>query len=142
MVPTIVWKKKRRRRVKFLKKAFEIASEHPFYDDLPSLHGAVIVKGGRILSRGINRPKTNAFINIFAHYEGSNIHAECDAILRGRKKTNLSGAKMFVARMRKIDKMPGTSKPCMMCQEIMSRYGIKKVFYTDVNGTYNMMKVA
>jgi deoxycytidylate deaminase len=142
LVPAIIWKKKRRRRMKFLQKAFEIASEHPFYDDLPSLHGAIIVKGGRILSKGINRPRRNAFINIFAHHEGCNIHAECDAILRARKKTDLNGAKMFVARMRKIDKLPGTSRPCEMCQKIMVRYGIKKVFYTDVDGTYNMMKVA
>lgn len=128
--------------MKFLQKAFEIASKHPFYDEVSSLHGAIIVKGGRILSKGTNQPKSNAFINMFAHHKGCNIHAECSAILKARKKIDLNGAKMFVARMRKVDKMPGTSKPCKMCQKIMSRYGIKKVFYTDVDGTYNMMKVA
>lgn len=128
--------------MKYLKMAFKIASEHPYYSEMGYLHGAVIVKGGRVLSSGINKPKTNQFIATYAYHEGSNIHAECDAILRARKKTDLKGAKLYVARMRKIDKLPGISKPCIMCQKIIQRYGIKKVFYTGVDGTYNMMKVA
>lgn len=128
--------------MKHLEKAFKLACEHPYYNELKSLHGAVLVKGGRVLAQGINKPKTNQFIETYAHHEDCTIHAEAHVILQVRKKIDLNGAKLYVARMRKNDKQPGISKPCIMCQKIIRRYGIKKVFYTDVDGTYNMMKVA
>ncbi len=33
------------------------------------------------------------------------------------------------------------SKPCNYCQKFLRRHGVKKVFYTDWNGTWNLLKL-
>ena len=60
---------------------------------------AAIVSGGRVLSVGMNKQKFNSIIDVFKTNEWSNIHAEVDAILRVRNKIDLTGSKIYVARM-------------------------------------------
>lgn len=115
---------------KFLRKAFLIALEHPHRDEVISLHCAIIVKGGKILSIGINKPKRNMFVDLNAHHPGCTIHAEVDAVNKIRRKIDLTGTKIFVAKAKKSNGKPGISKPCPMCQLILDKYGIKKIQYT------------
>ena len=115
---------------KILNKAFNIAKNHPHKDRLQSLHAAIIYRGGSILSIGINKPKRNRYVDLHAHHPDCNMHAEIDAILKIRKKINLKGAKIMVARAKKDDMLPGNSKPCIMCSSIIKNHGIKRVYYT------------
>lgn len=125
----------------YLLEAFKIAQNHPHYTELPSLHGAVLVKGGNIISRGYNKPKRNIFIDIHAYHDGCNIHSELDCILKARRKRNLKGCKMYVARMRKDTKKPAMSKPCQMCEKVLKEYGIKRVYFTKCKSTNDCMRI-
>lgn len=121
--------------------AFGMLQNHPYQKELQYLHAAVLVRGGSILSRGFNKPKRNMFVDTYRHHEGCNIHAEVSAILNCRKKIDLRGSKLYVARARRLDGESANSKPCSSCQVILRRYGIKKVFYSLEGGKYKMMKV-
>lgn len=90
--------------------------------------GAIIVKGGRILSTGYNR--------IEAHpeaYFGCSFHAEHDAIRKA--KSEIQGAKMFVYRFGRKHGHIKTSKPCEFCQQEIAKAELSSVIYVDVDGT-------
>ena len=126
---------------KFLSFTFNMLEDHPYKQDLRFLHAAVLVRGGSILSKGFNKPKRNMLVDKYKHHKGCNIHAEVSAILNVRKKINLLGSKIYVARKKKLDGLSGNSRPCISCQAILKRYGIKKVYYTLEDGFYETMKV-
>jgi deoxycytidylate deaminase len=125
-------------RNKFFKKAIEAINSHPHFNELSSVHASVLIKGGHILAVGINKPKKNGFINVHKYHTGCNIHSECDAILKARKKSNLRGAKIYIARIRKDNNKAGMSKPCLMCCRVIQSYGIKKVYYSTNEGFETM----
>jgi len=129
---------------KYLLKAVELIKRHN-YDDHQEYHlCAIIVAGGNILSIGFNNSKRNGFVDAFKNPDRpwSNIHAEIDAILRARKKIDLSGSKIYIARTEKVmSDMIATARPCEMCQRALRSYGIKKAYYTIDNDTYAVMKI-
>ena len=86
------------------------------------------MRGGRILSVGINKRRNNPLIfeNKDGIINGSHIHAEIDAM---RKVTNLQGAKIYIARVNNNGK-PGLSRPCPQCYDRIVNAGITKVVYT------------
>lgn len=92
-------------------------------------HGAVIVKGGRILSTGINKVRNHP--DVLSNREEikneSHIHAEVDAI---KKLSNLEGAKIYVARINKNGTSTGLSRPCESCYDKIVEVGITKIVYT------------
>lgn len=92
--------------------------------------GAVIARGGRILSIGQNKPKMNVYTMQNAHHEFCvSIHAEIDAILRIRRKVDLRGATIYVVRLKKNGET-GVATPCKMCSRAIVDHGIKRIFYT------------
>lgn len=93
-------------------------------------HGAVIVKGGSVVSFGINRHKNNPAIfgDDVVSLRQSSLHAEVAAI-KAAGRADLSGSVIYVARVsRSGDQV--MSKPCDLCQKALVEAGIKKVFYT------------
>lgn len=90
---------------------------------------AAIVSGGRILSTGVNKQKKHGIVEAYKNNEWCNMHAEIDAILQVRRKIDLTGSKMYVARMT-MDGVICNAKPCDMCLEVIRNYGIKRVLYT------------
>lgn len=76
--------------------------------------GAVIVKGGKILSTGFNNMKG---------------HAEWHAI---RKANKTSGADIFVSRATATG--VGMSKPCKKCMLTIRQAGIRRIYYTTRMG--------
>lgn len=126
---------------KYVRAAIDACREKE-YDEHVEYHlAAVIVTGGRIVSIGINGPKTNSFIEAFKVTSWSNMHAECDAILRARRKVDLRGSKMYVARVTKQAGTVANSRPCEMCIEACRLYGIKRICYTLDENTYAVMRV-
>lgn len=125
---------------RYLKAAIQAISENEYDVHLEYHLAAVIVIGGNIISVGHNSPKANSFIREFGK-EYSNMHAECDAILRVRKKIDLTGAKMFVARLTKVQGFIANSKPCDMCTNAAMMYGIKRIIYTVDERTHAIMRL-
>lgn len=124
---------------RFFNRAFELIESHPYRDEVLSIHAAVIVRGGKILSSGVNKPKRNMFVDIYAHHPKCVVHAECDAVLKARRKIDLRGAKMYVARMLKKNGAIAMSRPCPSCQKILKSYGIKRVYYTTHDGNVEVV---
>lgn len=101
---------------------------------------AVIVKGGKIVSIGRNKPKLNLFTLYNAHHKNIvSTHAEIDAILRARKKIDLRGADMYVARVKRTGEC-GLAAPCDMCRKAIQQYGIRRVFYTNEQEGYGLLQ--
>ena len=104
------------------------ASDHP-----DQKHGAVLTKGGSILSTACNMLDFSKHAGLhrpYTDYNNASLHAEI-AALRGRSKEATRGATMYVVRLgghgKKELKM---SAPCVMCQHAMRAAGIKRVVYS------------
>lgn len=99
--------------------------------------GAVIVKGGRILSTGYNKIRPSAVL----HTE--TLHAEASAILKLLKENrihDLAGSDLYVTRFTAGGAV-GLSKPCPACWELARSVGISKIHYTTNEGTTETMKL-
>lgn len=88
---------------KFFRIALQNAMEHD-YSDLEYHLCAVIVKGGSVISVGFNKRNTNGFVEHYTDLARGqrdwcmSTHAEMNAVLLARGKTDLRGAKIFVVR--------------------------------------------
>lgn len=93
--------------------------------------GAVVVKGGRVLSTGYNEVRYTRELG------KPTLHAEQAAILKLLKQRRLSdliGATLYVTRFTRGGAI-GNSRPCTDCQELIRSVGIKEVHYTTDEGT-------
>lgn len=92
-------------------------------------HGCVIVKGGSVLSTGINKKRNSiAWGDAYRkHFPGCMFHAEEFAIRRA--KASLQGAVLYVARINNNGE-PRLSKPCDRCYTEIAAAGIRKVVWT------------
>lgn len=93
-------------------------------------HGAIVVKGRRILSSGVNtyRNKPAVFDNPNEHSAHFTYHAEIRAI-KPLSADALRGATIYVARVFRSG-LPGLSRPCTPCYMELLNKGIKKVVFT------------
>lgn len=109
------------RHQRFARAALELAaaSEH----DVTYQLCALVVQKNRVLSVGYNQPKTHP---ISVGTPLSQLHAEMDALLRCG---TAEGAEVIVVRSKPSGK-PGLAKPCSVCENILRRFGVRKVFYT------------
>lgn len=90
-------------------------------------HGAVIVKGGSVLSTGYNKDKNHPNNVSEEHIKKyCSIHAEVDAL---KKVNNAKGATIYVARVNSFGQQL-LSKPCNNCYKKIKNSGIKKIIYT------------
>ena len=109
-----------------LKQAQKQASNSTF---IRARIGAVIVKGGRVLSTGYNSLR-------YSKRNGrswASVHAEEMAIVKLLKQSaglkQLAGSVLYVSRIKK-DGTVAESKPCLECQELIDAVGIKRVVHT------------
>ena len=97
--------------------------------------GAVVVRGGSVLSTGCNRIGFSKYLRNRVFVES--VHAEAQAILgllKKHKLEDLVGSTLFVSRVNNS----GTARyarPCPACQRLCESVGIRKVIYTTNNGT-------
>jgi len=99
--------------------------------------GAVIVKGGRVLSTGYNE------IRWLERLRKTNIHAEEAAILKllkARRLSSLIGSDIYVTRFTRGGAI-GCAKPCANCEALIRSVGIRRVFYSDSTGTTSMERM-
>jgi deoxycytidylate deaminase len=90
-------------------------------------HGSVIVKGGRVISTGMNKERNHPRILSSEHIKTDcSVHAEIDAL---KKVRNTNGAIIYIARVNK-NGQARDSKPCSRCYSALRFNGIKKIVYT------------
>lgn len=137
---------------KYLQKAIKLAREHDYDEFVEYQLCAVIARGGNVVSVGFNHSKTNGFVE---HYTDQIVgpdrgysmstHAEMDAVLSVRAKTDLRGCKIYVARVRPPGNLDGDTlgmaRPCSICQNVLWAYGIQRAYYTIDDNNYGVMKI-
>lgn len=91
-------------------------------------HGAVVVRGGRVLSVGVNSYRNFPMDFSVMPRDSSSVHAEeaALAVLGGK---DARGATMFVARVNNIGE-ERMSRPCSRCMRRLRKAGIKRIIYT------------
>jgi deoxycytidylate deaminase len=91
-------------------------------------HGAVVVKGGRVMSLGVNKWRNRDMIKTAGsgYNEHLTVHAEIDALAR---VSNPKGAVIYIARISKSGQEK-LSMPCERCAEALMVAGIKQIIYT------------
>jgi len=97
-------------------------------------HGAVIVKGGNILSTGYNQLRPSNVIKT------KTLHAEAHAILRilnQRRHHELVGSTMYVSRWTRGGIL-SQSRPCSDCCNLMRSVGIYDCVFTTIDGNERM----
>ena len=105
-------------------------------------HGAVLVKGGKVISVGCNKGSYCAFgqrFRDFQKYGHATQHAEISAILGVSAKVT-QGSTIYVARINNYNEFR-MSKPCCMCHEVMEFVGVKKVYYTTGEDAYEAASI-
>jgi deoxycytidylate deaminase len=100
--------------------------------------GCVIVRKRKVISVGCNLTKSHPlqkkltplrFNDEFLDKCKAEQHAEFNAIISVKNKDLLKGASIFIARLdSKGDTLPGF--PCPACYYLITKYGIKNIFYT------------
>lgn len=88
-------------------------------------HGAVIIRGGRVLAVGVNRDRNNPRV-LSDPKDNCSTHAEVAAIRAGG---NIVGGVIYVARVNRSGHAL-LSRPCDSCFTSILRSGIKRVVYT------------
>ena len=93
-------------------------------------HGAVVVKGGRVLGTGWNKNRNRPAIVSPEHIKTDcSVHAEQVAI-KDAGESNVRGAIIYVARINRHGN-DRDSKPCLRCSELIERVGIKRIIFTS-----------
>lgn len=93
--------------------------------------GAVIVKGGNILSVGFNTRQPSSVLGTPTR------HAEASAILKLMKEQRqheLVGSSIFVTRFTAGGRV-GLARPCHHCMGLIRASGLKRIYYTTNEGT-------
>lgn len=115
-----------RRQQSFLNLAMKVADA----SECNHRHGAVIVRGGSVLSVGLNKWRNEVALVEQLHADGRStdisVHAEIDALSR---VADPRGATIYVARVNRTGD-PRLSKPCSGCARALQEAGISKVIYT------------
>ena len=111
-----------------IKRALAEAALNPHYPQWKL--AALIVKGGSVISTGLSK-RRNDPLNVPGG-ENCSEHAEAAALRRARK-SNLSGATAYIARIGR-DGEPKLAKPCSECEQALRDAGIKKIVYTTEEG--------
>lgn len=132
---------------KFLRIAINCAHNYTYDEGLDYYLCAVLTKSNKILSIGFNKIQTNRFVEYYADrakgmYRDFHVttHAEMDAVMQVRHKTDLNGARIYVARSRKIGDT-GLARPCLICQHMLHSHGIKRAYYTISDEEYGVMRI-
>ena len=104
-------------------------------------HGAVLVRGGKIINAGHNKWAYSSFGKRFRHRDKgiSTLHAELATVLN-LDRSITQGADIYVVRVNSKCKFK-MSKPCPMCETALKHVGIKRVYYTTDNGDLEYYKL-
>lgn len=92
--------------------------------------GAVLAKGGSVVSVGWNENRYCSYSSRFREHLEGTMHAEVRAILN-KPRHITEGCDIYVVRLSSDGKDLRMAKPCAMCEEVLRRAGIRRVFYSN-----------
>lgn len=123
------------------KRMMELAAKQAAFSEFPTFrHGAVLVRGGAVLSLGVNKNQFHSFAAKFKKVpKHATIHAELSCLLAAGKES-ASGGTMYVVRINPQGEWR-MSKPCQMCQAALKHVGVKKVIFSVDSNHIGEMKV-
>jgi deoxycytidylate deaminase len=99
-------------------------------------HGAIVVKGGRVVGTGYNKNKNNPHFVSPEHIKTNcSVHAERSAIKDAGY--DVKNAVIYIARVNRQGE-DRDSKPCSRCLELIEESGIKRIVYTTQSGRVNV----
>lgn len=102
--------------------------------------GCVLVKGGSILSTGINQIRYKAIGSSHFTKWKESLHAERDALSKCSKE-DIRGSSLYIYR-ENANGIPALSKPCSQCSYMLNELGVKKVYFTiNFHPYYNIVKL-
>jgi tRNA(Arg) A34 adenosine deaminase TadA len=110
----------------FIRLAMKVARKSPCSFKI----GALVVKGGRVLSWGHNKDKTDPIRIRRPNPYVDKLHAELVA-LHGITETG--GCTLYVVRVGRVKSM-ALAKPCRMCMEMIRKAKIRKLIYSTDDG--------
>ena len=115
----------RKKRLVELGKRIAEDSEAPDYR-----HGAILVKGGSVISVSTNKNSHARFGKRFRKRGCGHAthHAELGCVL-GLDRSTTRGSDIYVVRIGKGGELR-MSKPCEMCESILKHVGVRRVFYS------------
>lgn len=100
------------------------------------MHGAIVVKSGRVLGTGFNKNRNNPNSVSPEHIKTEcSYHAEELAIRDAGN--DVRGAIIYVARVNKSGQ-DRDSMPCPKCFTLIRESGIKRIIYTTSSGRVNV----
>tara|TARA_R100000005_G_C4881097_1_gene132704 strand:+ start:196 stop:639 length:444 start_codon:yes stop_codon:yes gene_type:complete len=104
-------------------------------------HGAVLVKGGSVISTSCNELDSVSWANKFRQHQCGHAtrHAELGAIL-GVAREKTKNSIMYVVRVNPSNDFL-LSKPCPMCMQALKHVGVKKVIYSVDNENISCIKL-
>lgn len=136
----------RTRHAKIINLLAKIAVDIPVPVRLNSRLAAAVVYRGDIISLGTNEMKTHPFQARYAKNDKAvYLHAETSAIKNALKYISvdeLGLCSLYVVRVKSTPShgaVFGLSRPCCGCQRCIETFGLKKVYFTLDNGTYETL---
>lgn len=121
--------------IKELPKWFRIAKITSEQSDYKYKVGAVLVKGGSVVSTGYNEVRFKSLGSEQYTEWKESLHAERAAIAKMNKE-DVQGCSMYIYREYNSNNFPALSKPCSQCAKLISDMGVKKVYYTTPGPPY------
>jgi len=119
-----------------LNKYIEIAKAlQPNTHNVKTFHVTFILSKNKLLSIGINKPKTHPKTIKYSYCHSVGIHSELSAVLKLGKE-NCSNYTFVNVRLKK-DGTVGSSKPCKGCQDLLNQVGYKSIFFTTDQGNFD-----
>jgi hypothetical protein len=115
-------------------------------NELRTFHTTFIIKKNRIQKIGINTKKTHPANLKYDYYSSTgtdirtmvNIHSELSAILKYGKE-DCSDCVFVNVRIDRKGNI-ANSKPCRGCQDLLSKVGFKKMYFTNNKGEFEQWK--
>lgn len=106
---------------------------------MPNRLGAVVVRKKNVIGAGYNREDHPWLYrnNILKLHPKHGMHAEVSALYGADDSED---AIVYVVRLRKDDSI-GLAKPCLSCAGYMIISGIKRVIYSDNDGSFKQMRI-
>lgn len=115
---------------KKIKKTIEIS--YALYregnSELRCFHTAVIFKGNKIISIGVNQKNPKPATFKYRYHNLAGLHAELESLTK-KRLTDYSGCVMVTMRIDRNGKI-NTGKPCNCCQGVIKQFNVGKVIYS------------
>ena len=109
------------------KQFVDIAIDEAYKSFQNHKHGAVVVRGGKLIASGHNKVTTRCPSHMFS------VHAEMAAIKHVSSRAELIDCHVYVVRVGKCGL--ARSDPCVLCQRFMKMHGVSRVFFSTGDET-------